>query len=343
MNSSNLNQSHLPSYENRLASESRIARINEIYNRSHKQDSQKHRDSIISDNSTSVVSDLHDGPYLQESQPVVDLNYRQQEFLDKRPTNNIEAPEFSTIKLEDGFNPFRPRFTEVRPRSKDEMEQELHFTPKLRSRRSIIFSRTPSNDIPVREEALHLFKNRNRHFSSDIGKNESTTSAKSRESFKELKARLGKPLPLGYLSSSSENHEENPESHKKAVKPRWKRILSSSEKRPDWTTLQDRIRSPSDHGSIRMHASDSEMSLAGLLGDDEDRANDGAAADPSKLVVDEEHFETINENLRTNTEKLDQIMTILDERSQNNGKLEAVAWVTCIIILVLLNVFLSNV
>ncbi|SCU93128.1 LAFA_0F14840g1_1 [Lachancea sp. 'fantastica'] len=339
MKPSILDQSHLPSYENRLASESRIAKINEIYNRNHKRDTQRHRDSIISDNSTSVVSDIHDGPYLQESQPVVDLNYKQQESFEKRPPINIAQPDFSTIKPEDGFNPFRPKFTEARPRSRDEMEQELHFTPKLRSRRSIIYSRTPSHEDPAKEEALQFFKTKNRGFSG-VGKNEST-STRSRERFKELKARLGKPLPLGYLSSASESKEEDPQSHRKPVESRWKRILSSADKKTDWSILQDRIRSPSDQGSVRMHVSDSQASLAGLLNDDEDKADEESKA--SSFVGEGGQLDSINENLRTNTEKLDQIMTILNDKRQHNGKIEVIAWVACIIVLVLLNVFLSSV
>ncbi|SCU96523.1 LAME_0F16534g1_1 [Lachancea meyersii CBS 8951] len=340
MDSSSINQSNLPSYEYRLASESRVARINEIYNKNHKRITNKHRDSIISDNSTSVLSNTQNDLHSEDNcQPVVNLQYKPQAAVEK-PELPFEQTATRTVKAESEFNPFRPRFTEARPRSKDEMEQELHFTPKLRTRRSIIFSRTPGHDTPIRDEPFQFLNPKKRRLSN---LRTESSSLKTREGLKELKARLGKPLPLGYLASSRQRNDETaaPSSQRKALESRWKRILSSaeSEKPKGWNTSWHRARSPSNQDSTQLHLSDSETSLLKLLSDDDNRAEDeGDASKP----VREGQLKTIKESLQTNNEKLEQILAILNDKKQFSSKGEATAWVICIIILIGLNLYLSN-
>ncbi|SCV05279.1 LANO_0H03994g1_1 [Lachancea nothofagi CBS 11611] len=324
------NQSNLPSYEHRLASESRVARINELYNKSQKHNI--HRDSIISDASTSVP-DIHNGIYTEDNcQPLINLPHN------KAPDLPLPVQqETVTIKPEVISNPFRPRLTEVRPRSKDEMEKELQFTPKLRSRRSIISSRTPSHGSPPSVDDNHKSRIKPRVLWTY---NEPRTiikkrgfSDRRRESYKGLKERLGKPLPLGYLSPEDQNGEERgTQSQKKDLESRWRRILSSREAETSHksNTSWQKSRSPSEDGSVRLHKSDSGSSLQDF---------------PDEAYSLEEHegqILTIHESIRTNTEKLDQIIALLDDHKKTDSKREITAWIICIIILVGLNLYMVD-
>ncbi|CUS22401.1 LAQU0S05e04544g1_1 [Lachancea quebecensis] len=312
------NQSNLPSREYRIASESRIARINELYNRSQRQ--QKHRDSIISDNSTSV-------PYIHEDDDCQQLRYLAPNRVRRTP---LAPPDSETIKPAPVKNPFRPKPKDERPFSEDDVERELQFTPKLRSRNSIVSSRTPSHGTPLRRKdpedivpdtpvQLPLW------FAKQAapGYNNTNRVARRRETFKELKQKLGKPLPLGYLSDPQ---DEVAQSSKKTVEERRKRILSSKER--DISSHDSR--SLSDE-SIAIHSPHTSASSRGFI-----------AGDVSATSSDDGFHHNISEGLKTNSEKLDQIMALLETKENTASKRECLAWIFCIIVLIALNLYLSN-
>ncbi|CAR21665.1 Kar1p [Lachancea thermotolerans CBS 6340] len=313
-----INQSNLPSREYRIASESRIARINELYNRSQRQ--QKHRDSIISDNSTSV-------PYIQDEDDCQPLAYLAPNRVRRAP---VAPPDSETIKPAPVKNPFRPKPTEERPFSEDDVERELQFTPKLMSRRSIVSSRTPSHGTPLRREGpedivpdtpvqLPIW------FSKQVVPdfNNTNRAARRREAFKELKQKLGKPLPLGYLSDFQ---DEASRSTKKNVEERRKRMLSSKGRDISWHDT----RSLSDESS-GIHSPHTSAS-----------SGDFIAGELSATSTDDGFHQNISEGLRTNSEKLDQIMVLLETRKKAASKRECLAWIFCIIVLIALNLYLSN-
>ena len=60
-----------------------------------------------------------------------------------------------------------------------------------------------------------------------VGSVSKERAIRRRETLKELKEKLGKPLPLGYLESESSNKDESFRSNKKGLEERWKRILSN--------------------------------------------------------------------------------------------------------------------
>ncbi|SCU87807.1 LADA_0E06282g1_1 [Lachancea dasiensis] len=354
MDSLNTNRLNLPSYENRLASEARVARINELYNRAQKlhvreENQRNHRDSIISDNSTSVAGSSHEANPQDNYKRLTFLpKYQNQQGSHRGATLQQEQSETVTIKPEVVSNPFNPKITEVRPRSKDEMEQELHFTPELRSTKSLVSSRSPSSErlwpnegrtLRVQAIPRRVFKEpRSTHFRTNVDR------GRRRESFKELKQRLGRPVPLGYLSSGEQGLSSGP--NRKELESRWKKIISGKnpEISQEWDSSWNESRSPSAHTSLKSNSSGVELSLRQLDDDDDDKPD----LDELEMSIDRpktgnSHLYAIDETLRTNSQKLDQVLALLDGKQRTDYRTEAMAWIICIIILIGLNLYLSDV
>lgn len=315
-------QSNLPSREYRLASESRVARINELYNKSQRQ--HRHRDSIISDNSTSVAD-------LRNDENCYSLSYLPNHAVSPQVTTPV-GKETVTIKPEPVTNPFRPLSAEERPFSED-MERELQFTPRLRSRRSIISSRNMSQGTPLGveepQETLPAKPLQHTLWSSRqprVGSVSKERAIRRRETLKELKEKLGKPLPLGYLESESSNKDESFRSNKKGLEERWKRILSN--KVYDSNTSN---RSSMDD-SVQINLPISRISSHNTNNDHNSLATE----------LDNCNTTSFSEGLRTNNEKLDQILALLNDKKKDETRQECMAWIVCIIILVALNLYLKN-
>lgn len=329
---------YIPSYESRLASQSRVAKINQLYAKT-----KHHRTSVASNNSTSVASFEDDSIVRQDTSGnchPISLASVPQSVSRKNDRN--EDDTVVTIKHEDISNPFH---NEIMNNNSDESiasdenyQDELQFTPRLRSRRSIISIRTSSESTPLKtEERRNSFED---NFSGD--RSNLTVyhdSLKKRGKFSELKQILGDPVPLPYLNRTNDDTLSKGTGD---VKSRWKRLVSQ-----DKETIEQRLREIRQGYAV--HTDDGIYS--------EETSNEsGGDKEGSELVEDmqenETHTASINDHikintkqqlrelrdtLKGNTERLDQIIRLLGKK-QNDRRREIVLWTICIIILIICNI-----
>ncbi|SCU98251.1 LAMI_0F13740g1_1 [Lachancea mirantina] len=309
MNSRSINGSYLPSHEARLASESRIAKINEIYHQARRK-YQQHRDSVISNSSTSV-QDVEDTDHCH---PIETIGIGDQ-VLDppvKEETVTIKRQPFES-RLEDRLeNRLEDRFHDrlETPKSnasspfQDNYQEELEFTPQLRTKRSILTFRSLGQGTPRNQENRNPASRRNLFT--------------RRERFQELKKRLGEPVPLEYLNHNSGSA---PTDKLEAFLNRSHDLdLSSVPK--SHSELYDVSHTPRE-----VTGATSGSSLAGPS-----FMNNESMMAPNRI-------QDIDDLVRSNTDKLDQIMLLLNDIARNRHNSEITFWSICIVILIILNVY----
>lgn len=334
--------SYLPTKRSQLASKARIAKINELYEKSRP----AHRDSVVSNNSTSVVPNNADS---DNCAPIYGLKYKPQNA-------HPQGESTATVKQDNSaLNPFRfgirpqpstpsPLFKGV-PRNEkadlpsqiekeehmlndheESFEEELKFTPKLKSRRSLIISSNLSDDEasvkhdnPERlRRTSHSFRRRSRRLS--------------------LIRTLGDPLPLPYVNSRNDSEigstasatsnstalsSESLNHKRRIIETKWRNLIS-----PAKSVLEDRF------GENKEHLDPTRSILGPVLpGLQSISSNNVQAFEPLKILEKE---------IITNREKLDEIITLLNKNSKiespHINSNEYYFWVVCIIILIFCNV-----
>lgn len=344
---------YLPTKKSQLASQSRIAKINQLYE--HKK--REHRDSVVSNNSTSVISDEQEA---DNCIPISGLTYRLH--------NNYHVDEpTATVKQENGINPFRTSRTRVSstpspPHSpeviishnhwkkeeyfseKDDIhtdddgdedyEAELRFTPRLKSRNSLITMRIPSN---TQKESENIEDDENlerlRRAPQHIRKTSRTLS---------LRKTLGDPLPLPYIksepspensiiSSSGNNSILTPNALNKKrqdMETKWRKLISQ-----DKSIVENRFQELRNNILPRTGSVQAKEPLPSMS------ASTIQLENPTSLSK-------LNEEIITNRKKLDYIIDLLNQKNHVPSSVgnhlylnEYVRWTICIIVLIICNIY----
>lgn len=202
------------SKEARIASENRILQINKLY-----QDSKKseniHRDIVVSNNSTSVFHSDSDTETNCPSQtcedeclPVVPpaiimhrSSHKKNPQIQLYQESSLNSSQYNNINDADLT-------------SEDSQLNDLHFTPRLKSRRSII--RLSAHSTPINSGRL----------------------TKKRGKLIELKNKLGDPIPLPYLA------ENQLSMGNKNFASRWRSIVSK-----DTNSIEKRLQEIRDNSA----------------------------------------------------------------------------------------------
>lgn len=350
---------YLPTKKSLLFSQSRIAKINQLYEHKKRED----RDSVVSNNSTSVISDEQEA---DNCIPISGLTYGLH--------NNYHVDEpTETVKQENGINPFRTgstrkSLTPSPPHSptvvingnhwkktgysseKDDVhiddddgdedyEAELRFTPKLKSRNSLITMRIPSG---TEKEAEKLDNNENlerlRRAPQHIRKTSRTLS---------LRKTLGDPLPLPYIksehspensiiSSSGNNSILTPDALNKKrqdMETKWRKLISQ-----DRSIVENRFQELRNNilptaGSVRANELLPPMSSSTIQGE----------------TINSTSLSKLNEEIITNRKKLDHIIDLLNQKNHVPKSMgtdfypnESIRWTICIIVLIICNIYVYS-
>lgn len=324
---SNTPASYLPSRRSQVASHSRIAKINELYEQKQRQ----HRDSVVSNNSTSVISD-------DNCVPIHGLtSYRIQGQY------NIDEPS-ATVKHEELPNAFPTTRTNNRrqepvqnDRDNDEedYEDELKFTPKLKSRRSLLTMRRNSE-----QESSSPISNDDEV--SPVG-NPATPLSKLRNRKAPLRKSLGNPLPLPYLPKESNSTRTEPttspspptsassniDKKRQIMESKWRKLVSQ-----DKTMLESRLK---------------EMRKPTLPKVVPPSKQDSPALLPTPNSPLPQSLEELQQEIISNRQRLDEIIQLLNGKQKTSFQFpslrfhyhwnEVTFWTLCIIMLILCNVY----
>lgn len=322
--------SYLPSKKSQRASEARIAKINELYESMKK----KHHDSVVSNNSTSVASDGQEGDNCVQ---INGLDYR-------LPYVNHGDEPSVIVKEEDTMNVFRLNQTPTPPGPQlvrasadkpfdeddddDDYQAELRFTPKFKSRGSLLTMKRSKNSddearfIPV--DASH-----------NVGRRPSRVFS--------LRKALGDPLPLPYMNKrkisnnsslgySSSLPKGTISKNKQLLEKKWKNLIAQDkiliEKR--FAELRQRP-SPGNYSSI------SNETIPPVSVSTPDRQNDDG-------------WSKLSRDISENKEKLDYIITLLSQQQKVTTKTikihrpsrEVQLWTICIIVLIISNLYVYH-
>ncbi|QLQ79433.1 hypothetical protein HG537_0C00800 [Torulaspora globosa] len=336
MRSRPLNTQYLPSKKSQRVSEERIARINELYENI-KRD---HRDSVVSNNSTSVASQEAGDDCI----PIDNLELRlpKSNNIDqsKLKRDNETISPFQTGRTSTPMvsrhltNEFRANESHVESSyddDDDDLEAELRFTPKLKSRRSLLTMRRLSNSA----EANDSYESVVRSMRSDGRKRRPSRISSLRKT-------LGEPLPLPYVSKDNSvdltRGSDDPFPAKKSLENR--RGLMEGK----WRTLiaRDKELIEKRFANLRREASSDDKTISG--GD----------SLPSVSIAPERQQDDalleLNKEILRNREKLDDIIKLLSQRpatdtvlaSSNNVSRETQFWIICIIVLILCNIYVYH-
>lgn len=328
--------SYLPSYESRIVSESRVARINELYNKTKKK-YHEHRDSVISNNSTSVQDvGLEDHCHPLSNVPNPDDVH----IL-------AQGPPTVTIKAEPPSNPFHPPVHENKTSPEENYEEELQFTPKLRSKKSIISFRSSRHSTPLshgkstaREDRSFGVVQEPLFFSTD---NKRRVMSR-RDRLKELKGKLGNPVPLDYLNQDGPADVSSLLERRQEIEDRWKRILSS-DKGLNHQKLQNISHAYESRNNSSVFSDGDIVADSSVVHNNDIPNSSNNKLDDISEEVEKNHLSIsidqisdIREGIRNNSERLDKVIELLGEKNSNNRR-EVVFWGICIIILILLNIY----
>lgn len=320
--------SYLPTKKSQQASEARIAKINELYESIKK----KHQDSVVSNNSTSVASDE------QEADNCIQVN-----GLDYRlpSVSHTEEPSV-TVKEEDAMNVFRLNQTPTPPErlqrlgsennhrafeeedDEDDYEAELRFTPKFKSRRSLITMKQSSS---LQKKVHPVVPNKVRR--------------PSRVS--SLRKALGDPLPLPYVGKRKLSNGIDPglgfnnsltngtiNKNRQMMERKWKKLIS-----------QDRDLIEKRFAEIRQRSSQNNPDIS---------FNDALPPPVSVSTAGQQNVNSLselNKEIIANREKLDHIIGLLSHQQNvatrtiklQRPSREVQHWTICIIVLIICNLY----
>lgn len=335
----------LPSKKSQKVSEERIAKINELYENIKR----GHRDSVVSNNSTSVASQEQGA---DNCIPISTLEYRL--------PRASHTGQLKVKRENDTISPFRANQTSTPSASKpllhgfqasghyfgtgndscdgddddEDYEAELRFTPKLKSRRSLITMRRVSNS----EE-----DQTNDSFGDFAGSDRSNKSVRKLSRISSLRKTLGDPLPLPYVSkdpfsSSTSTPNESlstassVENKRKLMEKKWRNLIAKDKERIEkrFSNLRQQA-SPVSQEVYR----DESIPLIPTAGSEAERGD--AISELSRELI-------------RNGEKLDNIISLLTQKDTPNVATtrprgmsrETQFWTICIIILILCNYYVYH-
>ncbi|CAR27143.1 hypothetical protein ZYGR_0I04150 [Zygosaccharomyces rouxii] len=327
---SNTPASYLPSRRSQLVSQNRIAKINELYEQKQRQ----HQDSVVSNNSTSVVSE-------DNCVPIRGLTtYRIQGQY------NVDEPS-TTVKHEELPSTFATNTTknlqeqEPEDNTDEDYEDELKFTPKLKSRRSLLTMRKN-----FEQEANSPISNDEPSPMEDV----STPLPKVRRRVGSLRKSLGDPLPLPYLPrDSSPIHKErrepvsqsphlvspsNVDKKRQIMESKWRKLVSQ-----DKSMLESRLkelRRPSLPTTMPPPRPDSPTLVP--------QKTSTSLPNPPPQSLEE-----LQQEIISNRQRLDEIIVLLNQKQKPSLQFpslnfhyrwnESTFWTLCIIALILCNFY----
>lgn len=315
---SNTPASYLPSRKSQLASQSRIARINNLYDRKQRQ----HRDSVVSNNSTSVLSE-------DNCVPIDAPNYRMNGKHNDEPSSIIKHEKLSNEFL---MNEQREQRSPLpKDDEDDDYEAELKFTPRLKSRGSLLTMRKKSSqDSPPSSEKASPVEN--------VPKYETPQPRTRRRSrVTSLRKTLGDPVPLPYLPKGEvptpKPRDLTPpgtatvDRKRQIMESKWRKLVSQDKAAVEMRLKEIHVSPFGTHSSIRP---DSPTLVAGP-----------ATTLPQKSLED------LQKEVAINRQKLDEIIGLLNQKQKFafpfesfHLKLEeSTFWTICIIILALCNIY----
>ncbi|AET40802.1 Kar1p Ecym_6431 [Eremothecium cymbalariae DBVPG len=330
-----MGSTYLPSRESRLMSESRVSKINKLYEdvqrRRHNQvTNHSHRDSVVSNNSTSVVTvDI----------PSPDDLTMSQEFI-----NRDKSSGFSDITLKPhtlhairGVSPTRKYRNNLQsPINSDsemmpEDDEAADLTPRLRSRRSII--RLSAESTPYRHSNQQTVYEMTQGTNSSA--NASRVGYRKYNTRTQLRSQLGQPVPLGYISTMSEqpvNDQQTSINENMDLESRLRKIMQK-----DKATFERRLQQIRQHYYQHPPSSVNEdMTHSIMQNSVTDRNFDTSRQEGS--VYDNSESEKIKNELHKTVEKLEEVLSLLHP-TPSNYHFEFVMWSGCIIILTICNVY----
>ncbi|GAV53132.1 hypothetical protein ZYGR_0AI04140 [Zygosaccharomyces rouxii] len=329
---SNTPASYLPSKRSQLVSQNRIAKINELYEQKQRQ----HQDSVVSNNSTSVVSE-------DNCVPIHGLTtYRAQGQY------NVDEPS-TTVKHEELPNTFTTSTTSNRQEQEpgedndEDYEDELKFTPKLKSRRSLLTIRKnfeQEADSPISNDE------------SSTMENLSTPLPKVKRRIGSLRKSLGDPLPLPYLPRDpNQNNREcsepvpqsphlvsssNVDRKRQIMDSKWRKLVSQ-----DKSMLESRLkelRRPSLPTTAPPPPRPDSPTLASQ-----------STTLPTLSPHLPQTLEELQQEIISNRQKLDEIIVLLNQKQKPSLQFpslkfhyrwnEFTFWTLCIITLILCNFY----
>lgn len=335
----NTQASYLPSKKSQRVSEERIARINELYE-SIKRD---HRDSVVSNNSTSVASQEAGA---DDCIPINNLEIRlpkathidqpkvkrENEAISPFQTGQTSTPSISRrIGSEFRANESQAESSYNDDDDDDDLEAELRFTPKLKSRRSLLTMRRLSNSVGDTNDSYE-----------SVARSMRSGRTRRPSRISSLRKTLGEPLPLPYVSKDNSmdltRSSDDPILAKKSLENR-RRLMEGK-----WRTLiaRDKELIEKRFANLRRDASPDNKTISG---DD---------SLPSVSTAPERHEDSailqLNKEILRNREKLEDIIKLLSRRpaadtgpeSSNSVSRETQFWIICIIVLILCNIYVYH-
>ncbi|EDO17975.1 hypothetical protein Kpol_1054p22 [Vanderwaltozyma polyspora DSM 70294] len=321
--------SYLPSKKSQLTSRSRIAKINELYERKKRE----HRDSVVSNSSTSVVSSSPSHSIQEVESNGIDYSSADDQSKEIQH-QNISNP--FAIPLRTSTPPMKKKYIpgtvniDDKIVSDDDYMEELKFTPKLKSRKSIESMRSLRRDDNVVRRNVSTVKNTNQRKISN------STS---------IRHSLGDPLPLPYIRNEQPNINnqrinqlmtvDSIEQKRKDMENKWGHLITKN--RHQMEEKLKIIRSSSNN-SIGFSRSASPSARYSDFTDNE-------------IETEEDiNLSQLQEEIKHNRDKLDHIIDLLHSKKignkskDNKGKeilhvVEYLIWTICIVILILCNYY----
>ncbi|AGO10307.1 AaceriABL149Wp [[Ashbya] aceris (nom. inval.)] len=310
-----MGSAYLPSKKSRLMSENRVSKINRLYEDVQKRKSRPgaehaHRDSVVSNSSTSVLTvegGLEDVTMLQG---LLDRGPRAYGDLTLRPpaVRPVRPRALSPGRLREGL---QSPLTSDADSMADE-EDDLKLTPKLRSRRSII--RMSAESTPYRHAPEERMRPTNK---------KNTTRM-------QLRSQLGQPLPLGYIAHAAARPRAD-DTHRVDLESRLRNIMQK-----DRTSFEKRLQQiRQGYHDLPIGLQDDALSLQNKTREIEASETTIPFRDNTSVVAE---TEDLRSELNRHAQKLDEVLTLL-RSTPTNSHVELIAWSACVIILILCNVY----
>ncbi|AMD19424.1 HBR523Cp [Eremothecium sinecaudum] len=325
---------YVPSKNSRILSENRVSKINKLYEdvqkqRSKQQSNHTYGDSVVSNNSTSVVG--LESPTLEEMNgpgPVVnrrnsisnsDFTIKPQSIFTGKQTRPSPASSY-------GYNGDSPDISYGESNFEREQEEDdQNLMPRLRSKGSIIRMSAENTPYkPVRQFMVGSQAVRVRAQRSALRQ-----SPRKRNTRTQLRSQLGKPVPLDYMPSSGAQYQRSAEDDSASLELRLKRIMEK-----DRSVFENKLRNIRRHYDEDPSETQAPVMYNKVTANKHGTSTDNNVYDNAQ-VNDGDH---IRAELSKQTQKLDEILMLL--RSSSNGThMELLSWVTCIIILLFCNIY----
>ena len=331
---------YLPSKKLQLTSQSRIAKINQLY----EQQQRKHRDSVVSNNSTTQLFSYNDGKGINEDDNCIPISRFQEdiprEIKRERVSKPFSLPLISSTPPQRNkkktFMTDKETVTALVDDYEEDYEEELGFTPKLKSRRSIESMRNMKHiDDPVRR-VISGTGNGIQHRISRV---------------QSLRAILGNPLPLPYIKNSNRtiSHQrtisgnimtlDTIERKRKVMESKWNKLIAN-----DIQEVEEKLNS---RKSSYMHQERQPSSVFHSFNLSEESGSKESSILPQEYV----ELSQLHEDIISNSDKLDHIITILKPNPSESSKtahiqnkdsrhiIDYILWTICIIILIICNIY----